>query len=315
MADQSSYKKGDKILYITPAPAVPPEVSQLQEIVGSDGAVKVISRPQIIDDKIGEPSSTYDVVISIGASAAGHQTDFLFELARVLKPSGSLVLREPLLLGSKEGIVTALRTEKEVASALLISGFTSTTFQNTQGSSSVASFPALNGSADVQTEIATFEIRSVKPNWEFGASAALSLPKSSKPVSAAPVWSLSADDTIDETVPVAKPVSAGSTWKLDADDGDLIEDDALLEKEDLAKPDKVFDCGTSASGKKKACKDCSCGLAEELEAGQEVKKKTPEQASSCGSCYLGDAFRCASCPYLGLPAFKPGEKISLANME
>jgi hypothetical protein len=49
MADQSSYKKGDKILYITPAPAVPPEVSQLQEIVGSDGAVKVISRPQITD--------------------------------------------------------------------------------------------------------------------------------------------------------------------------------------------------------------------------------------------------------------------------
>jgi hypothetical protein len=118
--------------------------------------------------------------------------------------------------------VTALRTEKEVESALLISGFTSTTFQNTQSTSSVASFPALNGSADVQTQIATYEvrrnahnahnpslawmmlilvllllllhvkIRSVKPNWEFGASAALSLPKSSKPVSAAPVWSLSA---------------------------------------------------------------------------------------------------------------------------
>jgi hypothetical protein len=46
MADQHC-KKGDKILYITPAPAVPPEVSQLQETVGSEGAVKIISRTQI----------------------------------------------------------------------------------------------------------------------------------------------------------------------------------------------------------------------------------------------------------------------------
>lgn len=202
--------------------------------------------------------------------------------------------------GAKEG--TSLRTEKEVQSALVISGFTSITMNSTQ--------------ADPSAGIATVEIKASKPNWEIGAAAALSLPTTA-PNASANVWSLSTDDTIDEDIPAIKPATVGTAWRIDADDGELIEDESLLEKEDLAKPDKVFDCGTSASGKRKACKNCSCGLAEELEAGdgKQLKKKTPEQASACGNCYLGDAFRCASCPYIGLPAFKPGEKISITNLE
>ena len=100
---------------------------------------------------------------------------------------------------------------------------------------------------------------------------------------------------------------------MDDDDVDLIDQDELLDDEDMAKPDQATlrVCGTT--GKRKACKDCSCGLAEEITNGGEITTKSVN--SSCGSCYLGDAFRCASCPYLGMPAFKPGEKIQLSERQ
>lgn len=114
-----------------------------------------------------------------------------------------------------------------------------------------------------------------------------------------------------------------------------IDEDSLLEASDLVKPViQPAECAPEKGKRRKACKNCTCGLREleeeEIRAGnarRQVLLEGDELAevdftasmsaknavSSCGNCYLGDAFRCSGCPYLGMPAFKPGEKVSLDN--
>nr|CAG4650547.1 EOG090X0FGQ [Sida crystallina] len=133
------------------------------------------------------------------------------------------------------------------------------------------------------------EFSAKKPAFEVGSSSKLSFGKPA-------VWSLT-DSLVDDNI-------------------ELVDENDLLDEDDLLKPnaESLKVCGTT--GKRKACKDCSCGLAEELE-NESGKNAVPVKSatSSCGSCYLGDAFRCASCPYLGMPAFKPGEKIQLSDRQ
>lgn len=139
------------------------------------------------------------------------------------------------------------------------------------------------------------------------------------------------------SVDPAKRAAKKALWTLNSPSTARIDAESLLTPEDRAKPVACEPVTNgSATRRKKACKNCSCGLAEiEAEEQREAEERqrrvvlvdgtengtgaqevaraelsererllvaaaaAPKATSSCGSCYLGDAFRCSSCPYLG----------------
>merc|ERR1711977_48658 len=112
-----------------------------------------------------------------------------------------------------------------------------------------------------------------------------------------------------------------------------IDPDTMLTEEDRQKPIIIPEACKPTTKRRRACKDCTCGLAERLNAEDKAKRANADEnlaklsandltevdftvqgkVGSCGNCALGDAFRCDGCPYIGLPAFKPGEEVRLVN--
>ncbi|KAL7559092.1 hypothetical protein ACA910_017505 [Epithemia clementina (nom. ined.)] len=108
----------------------------------------------------------------------------------------------------------------------------------------------------------------------------------------------------------------------DDDDDDIIDEDALLQSDasNFIKPPSAMNdtatkqaAGDDCSGRE-PCADCTCGRAETSNNNKKGTSATI-QTSSCGNCALGDAFRCANCPYLGKPAFKPGEEHLVLDLQ
>ncbi|KAI3098748.1 hypothetical protein CBS147333_8966 [Penicillium roqueforti] len=171
-----------------------------------------------------------------------------------------------------------------------------------------------------------------KPNFEPSAAVPLKfgLRKKNKP-------------TPPTAVPII-PTGFGAPMGIDApatnhdrdDDDELINEDTLLSEEDLTRPIMPPpECQPKTGRRRRACKDCTCGLADKLEAEDKERRANADKqlnvmkldtgdlteldftvegkTGSCGSCALGDAFRCDGCPYMGLPAFKPGQDVQILN--
>ena len=98
----------------------------------------------------------------------------------------------------------------------------------------------------------------------------------------------------------ASDLKAAWTSALDSNNDRINEEELLEEDEEYKALAGEEDCMTRA----KPCKNCTCGRAAELDK----QNTAPVMSSSCGRCNLGDAFRCAGCPFRGTPAFAPGQK-------
>ncbi|XP_039284106.1 anamorsin homolog [Nilaparvata lugens] len=229
-------------------------------------------------------ASSVDAIFSVIVEPDLHTPELLGEYLRIVKPNGKLTMIESVLTeGTTANNSQISRFGNELISTLKIAGWTD-----------ISDLKILSNG--ISLGFAFVEVTCKKPNFEVGASSQLKL--NVKKSAAAAVWTLDDDDMMED---------------------DLIDSDKLLQPDDLKKPvaeSLKVGCGVEvAAGKKKACKNCSCGLADSQAEKSNDKPAQPAATSSCGNCYLGDAFRCSSCPYLGMPAFKPGEKIQLSDRQ
>jgi SAM-dependent methyltransferase len=287
-----SFKGANHVLLVASEKDMEANRAAIQSEVGAEGKIHNINQQELAQNVKLATDSTFDGVFSI--SSQTHSTNALTEIFRVLKPGGVFILREPIV---KEGTATTFKNEKQLFMGLTMAGFVDVKVKDSSDKNTELKDLLNSTPVDAQTKetLQVIEVSCSKPDFEVGTSSAikLSLKTKGKPI-----------------VALAQP----KVWKITASDEqeeELEDEDALLDDSDkIVQPVKRDDCEVGKGGVKKACKNCSCGRKEEEE--EQIKPKPAPVKSACGNCNLGDAFRCSGCPYLGTPAFKPGEKVELS---
>jgi len=264
----------------------------------SNGEITVVHHTQLANLS----ASSFDVVISFATNKDNHSDIILATILKLLKPKGTALFFEPC---AHEPSVSSLRTPQQLAQRMTLFGFVDTVVLQATLETRQQILQLL--SSDITLEqrykLLVVEITTHKPQWEIGATAKLNFNKK-------------ANSALVETKVVIKADKQAWLASDDLDDELINEDDLLsgVDSIDINIPGPSS-CGTETKkGRKKACKNCSCGLADQTKTVTlNLNDTNSLPKSSCGSCYLGDAFRCPSCPYMGLPPFKPGEKIQITT--
>ncbi|KAI8331169.1 cytokine-induced anti-apoptosis inhibitor 1, Fe-S biogenesis-domain-containing protein [Chlamydoabsidia padenii] len=328
VSSYTEHKTGEHIIF-----TAPPSLNQdeflkvkatIQDQVGSTGSVAFEVLERVADAPLNNSSFHKIYSNTFSPSVAVHSPDMISCYLRILKAGGHLELHEPILLQDLSNTVSPItRKEQDVVSMLKLAGFI-----NIQATTSAVSDELLlaffqlwggnasrveQGVARLSGKFGVVSVLAQKPNYEVGQKLSLNFgkKKSTTETKKPSVWTINNDDD---------------------DDDDMEDDEALLDEEDKIKPSKASlirpdDCEMDG-GRRKACKNCVCGRADAENAGvvsldltddiveDEVIEvdPTPKKVGGCGSCALGDAFRCSTCPYLGMPAFNEGEKVTLGGM-
>ncbi|KAJ0963918.1 hypothetical protein J5N97_029040 [Dioscorea zingiberensis] len=251
-------------------------VRDLGVIVSNDDDALVVTQAAALGGKLPVESSSIGAVVSVSKTPELIGDRWIEEISRVLRPGGKILIQVFFTIDDELAKLTSQLERASVMAGLL----------KFEALHDVKAFFSLDG-------YQSFTIKCEKAAWNVGASFNIKQALAGK----------------------KKPAEALPKIQIDVE-SDLIDEDSLLTEEDLKKPHlpPVGDCEVGST--RKACKNCTCGRAE---AEEKVEKLglTAEQInnpqSACGNCGLGDAFRCGSCPYKGLPPFKLGDKVSLSG--
>lgn len=291
------------------------------------------------------PADHYDAVVVASANGALSDATALAASAARARPGGSVEVREvvwvwpsadgippaataPALQALRAPRVSSLRTTESLRRAIVYAGLTPVGAVSLQPltaeqlhAAAAGMYPHLSSTPShaptsaetsdalaaiaelLRPHIALASVAATKPAYKQGVAFSL---RSRAPV-APPSPAVPESAVLDAWSAAA---GGGAGMGHLAEDSALMDEDDLLDEEDKAAKVAVRpECDPEAASQRRACKNCTCGLREELDAATDLTQAAPK--SACGNCGKGDAFRCAGCPHRGKPAFEDGATVML----